>query len=140
MTQPSRPRSFVSESGVPSGSQIIHYTAKEVCQNCSEILGLREITNGWTRVEFDYHSECSKCRESYLPRLHVHIGDFNEVESLFISAQTLQALVSELLFKENKFYLDLELMKKSHSLIFWNLLWHFQRKRFPHEFMIPYAG
>ena len=48
-------------------------------------------------------------------------------------------MISDLLKEgKNKFKLEIELFRVYNSLIFWNLIWHFNDLGLPFEFMLPY--
>ena len=127
--------------------QDLCFLIKETCKNCKKFLNVKEIKEGWSNTETDFESFCIGCKEKFTPSIKIRIGleighkikTSNKESTIFLSPVALRGLVRYLLEDpKNKFQLDIELFRVYNSIIFWNLIWHFNDNCLPFEFMLPY--
>lgn len=127
--------------------QELCFLIKETCKKCKKFLSIKEIKEGWQNNEYVFESFCTGCRDIYVPNLRVRVGlevghenkTSNRETTIFVSPRALKALVRDLLESPaTKFKLDIELYRIYNSMIFWNLIWHFNDNELPFEFILPY--
>lgn len=115
------------------------------CYNCFCLVFDEEIMEGWSADDSNLNTDCVHCESKFVPFLTITVTDVTSVseneasESQEDKAFTVPYLSPLVLRKEMENVLehegDLCLLKTSfiddHPIIFWNLVWYFERMNLP---------
>lgn len=124
----------------------IAFIIKETCKLCGKKLKVEEISAKWVRGHYRYESECYWCGELFIPKLTVRIGlevgyykrksHAIREEVLFVSPFVLRQHLNDLILSNKD--LTLEQFRCGYSMIFWNCVWYFYKKKLDIDFMLGY--
>lgn len=115
------------------------------CYNCFCLVFDEEIMEGWSADDSNLNTDCVHCESKFVPFLTITVTDVTSVsenetsESQEDKAFTVPYLSPLVLRKEMENVLehegDLCLLKTTfiadHPIIFWNLVWYFERMNLP---------
>jgi hypothetical protein len=126
--------------------QEVSFLIKETCKKCSRVLKADDISQKWSKAEYNYESACISCEEKILPKLVIRvgleIGYYKETptstreETLFVSPQALRKLISDLILSQKD--LELEQLRCGYPMIFWNAIYYFYINNLPFDFLLMY--
>uniref|UniRef100_A0A3P9PJT6 DENN domain containing 4B n=1 Tax=Poecilia reticulata TaxID=8081 RepID=A0A3P9PJT6_POERE len=112
-----------------------------LCRSCNSLVYDEEIMAGWTSDDSNLNSSCPFCAASFVPFLNAEICDPGPVSSsvggtpqvtvAYLSPLVLRKELESLLENEGESVLAQPQFLDSHSIIFWNLVWYFQRLGLP---------
>uniref|UniRef100_A0AAQ5X2P4 DENN/MADD domain containing 4B n=1 Tax=Amphiprion ocellaris TaxID=80972 RepID=A0AAQ5X2P4_AMPOC len=128
-----------------------------LCRSCNSLVYDEEIMAGWTSDDSNLNSSCPFCCASFVPFLNAEICDLGPVSSdvyvinssiwllpqgssvggapqvtvAYLSPLVLRKELESLLENEGESVLAQPQFLDSHSIIFWNLVWYFQRLGLP---------
>ena len=141
-TEASRERVFTLSAKVLAKQEAC-IMIKETCPECQVVLKSKEIRNGWRRETQNFECTCINCGSELFPKIRVKLGEdsaADEEATLFVSPQALRMLVTNAVEGDNRFHLQVDLLRTFNSQVFWNLVWHFSSFCLPYEFIMPYAS
>lgn len=126
--------------------QEVSFLIKETCKKCARVLKADDISQKWSKAEYNYESACIACEEKILPKLVIRvgleIGYYKETptstreETLFVSPQALRKLISDLILSQKD--LELEQLRCGYPMIFWNAVYYFYINNLPFDFLLMY--
>uniref|UniRef100_A0A8C3A621 DENN domain containing 4B n=1 Tax=Cyclopterus lumpus TaxID=8103 RepID=A0A8C3A621_CYCLU len=130
-----------------------------LCRSCNSLVYDEEIMAGWTSDDSNLNSSCPFCYASFVPFLNAEICDLGPVGSpklqiciydipdpgphigsgktpnsfqvAYLSPLVLRKELESLLENEGEAVLAQPQFLENHSIIFWNLVWYFQRLGLP---------
>uniref|UniRef100_A0A673A9L5 DENN/MADD domain containing 4B n=1 Tax=Sphaeramia orbicularis TaxID=375764 RepID=A0A673A9L5_9TELE len=127
-----------------------------LCRSCNSLVYDEEIMAGWTSDDSNLNSSCPFCSASFVPFLNAEIcdpgpvsgecseapqwsggptgssvGGAPQVAVAYLSPLVLRKELESLLENEGEAVLAQPQFLDSHSIIFWNLVWYFQRLGLP---------
>uniref|UniRef100_A0A6Q2ZML0 DENN/MADD domain containing 4B n=1 Tax=Esox lucius TaxID=8010 RepID=A0A6Q2ZML0_ESOLU len=116
-----------------------------LCRSCNSLVYDEEIMAGWTSDDSNLNSSCPFCSATFVPFLNAEICDLGPVTlptgSLpggpppvtvaYLSPLVLRKELESLLENEGETVLAQGQLLENHSIIFWNLVWYFQRLGLP---------
>uniref|UniRef100_A0A3B5N1R8 UDENN domain-containing protein n=1 Tax=Xiphophorus couchianus TaxID=32473 RepID=A0A3B5N1R8_9TELE len=132
-----------------------------LCRSCNSLVYDEEIMAGWTSDDSNLNSSCPFCAASFVPFLNAEIcdpgpvsryrtsrpdahallappsfqvssvGGTPQVTVAYLSPLVLRKELESLLENEGESVLAQPQFLDSHSIIFWNLVWYFQRLGLP---------
>ena len=112
------------------------------CYNCSILVFDEEIMEGWSADDSNLNTNCVHCLSKFVPLLTITVTDGSECEEEvgdvsdpftvpYLSPLVLRKEVENVLENEG----DLSLLNTSfiedHPIIYWNLVWYFERTNLP---------
>eukprot|EP01080_Neovahlkampfia_damariscottae_P006599 gene6599-10762_t len=109
------------------------------CENCSLMLTINDIHNGWSTNANDYRTTCPRCDVKFVASFTIIIhGEENEIiektDYYHLSHAILTKEITNLLKKDVT--ADVSLFQY-HPIIFWNIIIHFQDLKVPLNFVLP---
>uniref|UniRef100_A0A6Q2ZFM1 DENN/MADD domain containing 4B n=1 Tax=Esox lucius TaxID=8010 RepID=A0A6Q2ZFM1_ESOLU len=123
-----------------------------LCRSCNSLVYDEEIMAGWTSDDSNLNSSCPFCSATFVPFLNAEICDLGPVSSAakppggsdgslpggpppvtvaYLSPLVLRKELESLLENEGETVLAQGQLLENHSIIFWNLVWYFQRLGLP---------
>ncbi|XP_026462581.1 C-myc promoter-binding protein-like [Ctenocephalides felis] len=104
------------------------------CHNCMAILYDEEILAGWTPEDSNLNTTCNSCLKHTVPLLSININILrpstrkSEVLSVpYLNPLVLRKELESILAREGDLCLSCEKFIEEHPIIYWNLLWIFER-------------
>uniref|UniRef100_A0A8C5E4K3 DENN/MADD domain containing 4B n=1 Tax=Gouania willdenowi TaxID=441366 RepID=A0A8C5E4K3_GOUWI len=145
----------------PSYSFYLHCS---LCRGCNSLVYDEEIMAGWTSDDSNLNSLCPFCSASFVPFLNAEICDLGpvsrywyelhpvntsvwcsssgsslagapQVSVAYLSPLVLRKELESLLENEGDAVLGETRFLENHSIIFWNLVWYFQRLGLPNNLL-----
>uniref|UniRef100_A0A6Q2XG48 DENN/MADD domain containing 4B n=1 Tax=Esox lucius TaxID=8010 RepID=A0A6Q2XG48_ESOLU len=126
-----------------------------LCRSCNSLVYDEEIMAGWTSDDSNLNSSCPFCSATFVPFLNAEICDLGPVKQCesqsneqparagslpggpppvtvaYLSPLVLRKELESLLENEGETVLAQGQLLENHSIIFWNLVWYFQRLGLP---------
>uniref|UniRef100_A0AAY5JZE6 DENN/MADD domain containing 4B n=1 Tax=Esox lucius TaxID=8010 RepID=A0AAY5JZE6_ESOLU len=111
-----------------------------LCRSCNSLVYDEEIMAGWTSDDSNLNSSCPFCSATFVPFLNAEICDLGPgslpggpppVTVAYLSPLVLRKELESLLENEGETVLAQGQLLENHSIIFWNLVWYFQRLGLP---------
>uniref|UniRef100_A0A8C3A8P1 DENN domain containing 4B n=1 Tax=Cyclopterus lumpus TaxID=8103 RepID=A0A8C3A8P1_CYCLU len=138
-----------------------------LCRSCNSLVYDEEIMAGWTSDDSNLNSSCPFCYASFVPFLNAEICDLGpvvcwilmppscqmfpvmeassvggapQVTVAYLSPLVLRKELESLLENEGEAVLAQPQFLENHSIIFWNLVWYFQRLGLPSNLLQLLSG
>ncbi len=122
---------------------------QEECKKCHRQLLAKEMRKAFENAMGPriIQALCIFCgREIETPALKVVVGkkmrnvpeSYKEVDTAFLSAQSMLKLVEFLLFEGEDVRINIAELMQFNKQIFWNLIYYFSEYRLPADFMLCY--
>uniref|UniRef100_A0A8C3A879 DENN domain containing 4B n=1 Tax=Cyclopterus lumpus TaxID=8103 RepID=A0A8C3A879_CYCLU len=138
-----------------------------LCRSCNSLVYDEEIMAGWTSDDSNLNSSCPFCYASFVPFLNAEICDlgpghtfslpsrfqgsvgesqwwkvsfYGTVTVAYLSPLVLRKELESLLENEGEAVLAQPQFLENHSIIFWNLVWYFQRLGLPSNLLQLLSG
>ena len=123
----------------------IEMTSCSRCHNCSILVFDEEVMEGWSADDSNLNTQCVHCGSKFVPLLTIIVSDGSEGDDDgdddddFANPFTVPYLSPLVLRKEVENVIDQEgdlcLLQTSfiedHPIIYWNLVWYFERTNLP---------
>ena len=128
-----------------SSKQEVSFLLQDKCENCEKELNADEIKKSWNSCENDITCECgAELKPTLRIRIQIEVLGQNKfiMENVkFLNPKTTKDVVDELLSEgENYLHFDIEGLRKTNTIVFWNVVWHFYKLNLPYEFIMPYES
>ena len=114
----------------------LHMTSCSRCKNCSSLLYDEEIIGGWTAEDSNLNTKCPFCSQSMVPFLTVHVLDHRHgdtpkaseaIQVPYLSPLVLRKELESIIERDGDACLGAENCVDDHPIIYWNLVWYFER-------------
>uniref|UniRef100_A0AAY4E1I3 DENN/MADD domain containing 4B n=1 Tax=Denticeps clupeoides TaxID=299321 RepID=A0AAY4E1I3_9TELE len=114
-----------------------------LCRSCNSLVYDEEIMAGWSSDDSNLNTNCPFCGATFVPLLNAEISDLNGsfiggpplVTVAYLSPLVLRKELESLLENEGEMVLSQAQLLDNHSIIFWNLVWYFQRLGLPSKLL-----
>uniref|UniRef100_A0AAY4E1H9 DENN/MADD domain containing 4B n=1 Tax=Denticeps clupeoides TaxID=299321 RepID=A0AAY4E1H9_9TELE len=122
-----------------------------LCRSCNSLVYDEEIMAGWSSDDSNLNTNCPFCGATFVPLLNAEISDLNAsrysfhsgsfiggpplVTVAYLSPLVLRKELESLLENEGEMVLSQAQLLDNHSIIFWNLVWYFQRLGLPSKLL-----
>ena len=128
----------------------VTFSVAENCDDCDKRMNIYEfIKNIKNEVDNDLLLvKCPYCGNTFSPKLKVIFGREGNKNNRLISSTSIvdniilyspKALNFNIFDNTKKHYnINIEEFKSSYNPFFWNIIWYFQIRRLPYEFILPY--
>jgi pentatricopeptide repeat protein len=112
------------------------------CYNCSILVFDEEIMEGWSADDSNLNTNCVHCLSKFVPLLTITVSDGSEAEDdddeasnpftvPYLSPLVLRKEVENVLENEGDYSLLHSSFIEDHPIIYWNLVWYFERTNLP---------
>lgn len=98
------------------------------CHNCSNLLYDEDIMANWSAEDSNLNTICQTCNKQTVPFLTVNVNDLNDPFSVpYLNPLVLRKELENILSQEGDLSLAEPKFVLEHPIIYWNLVWTFER-------------
>lgn len=124
----------------PTGRVVLEIQISSCCRCyvCSALVFDEEVMEGWSADDSNLNTQCVHCSNRFVPLLTVTLIDKKETASEdksftvpYLSPLVLRKEVENVLEHEGDMCLLQQSFVDAHPIIYWNLVWYFERTNLP---------